>query len=115
MRHQKRRILTPLGKRRQMDRNDIQTVEKVVSEPPHPHQILEIPLGGRNHPRVHASGHFIAHSLELLVLQHPEELDLEIQGDVINLIQKEGATVRQLKTPPSVLPSFCDSQDKKTW
>ena len=50
---QRRDVLAPLAQRRHVDRHHVQPVEQVLAEPALGDLLLEILVGGREHPHVH--------------------------------------------------------------
>jgi hypothetical protein len=59
-----------------VDRDDAEPVIEVVAETAGAHLGQEVLVGGGQHPHVDAQRPLAAQALELLVLQHPEQLDL---------------------------------------
>jgi hypothetical protein len=54
-------------------------------------------VGGGDDAHVHLQGAAAAQPLELLLLQHAQELGLEFGRDVAHLVEEEGAEVRHLE------------------
>jgi hypothetical protein len=57
-----------LAQRRQGDRDDVESVEEVLAEPPVRDQLLEIPVRGRDHAHVDVDALRAAESLEPALL-----------------------------------------------
>src|SRR5436309_14648989 len=64
--------------RRDADRYDIQPEEQILAEATFPHQVGEISVGGGDDPRVAADRLAPTDAHELVLLQHPQELRLQI-------------------------------------
>src|SRR5262249_39796593 len=91
-------------KRRQMNRKDIQAVEKIGAKFLLVNHGLEVAVGGRDQAGISAQRARASEPLELLILQDAQQLRLEIKRDLANLVQKYGAVIGQLK--PS--DALCD-------
>ena len=59
------------GKR---NREHIQTVEQIFPELAGLHSLLQVAIGGRDHPNIYIEGLCAANSLEFSVLQNPQQL-----------------------------------------
>ena len=54
-------------------------------------------MRGRHQPHVHLDRLGAAQALELLFLQHAEQLGLQLRGDVADLVEEQRPLVRQLE------------------
>ena len=54
-------------------------------------------MGGGQQPHVHPSGALAAQGIDLPLLDGAQQLGLEVQGQVADLVQEQGAAVRQLE------------------
>ena len=68
------------------------------------HELPEILVGRRHHPHVDPDGLGATQTLELLLLQGAQQLGLKFQRHVANLVQKERAAIRHLKSPLGLRP-----------
>ena len=80
-----------------MDRQDVQTVIQVLPELPFLHHLPEVLVGGRDHPDIHRNHLFAAQAEHLALLQSPQKPQLDVHGNLPDLIQKQGALVGQFE------------------
>src|SRR5207244_5387672 len=59
----------------------------------------EVPVRGRHQSDVDSFGARAAETLELLLLEHPEQLRLQLERDVADLVEEDRPLVRQLEPP----------------
>src|SRR6202007_2141143 len=59
---------------------------------------VRVPVGAGHEPNVHFVGAGATQSLELLLLQHTQQLGLQRQRNIPNLVKEQGSLVGQLKT-----------------
>jgi hypothetical protein len=95
--HQRRQVRGALTQRRQPDRHHRQPVVQVDAELAALHRRLEVVAGGRDHPHVHLDHPVRAHRLELLLLQHPQQLGLQRQRHVADLVEQQRAAIGELE------------------
>ncbi|CCJ84281.1 hypothetical protein BN133_658 [Cronobacter dublinensis 582] len=100
--HQQRNVFRALAQRRQMDREHVQTVIEIASELAVRHHLAQIAVSGGDKPHVGLDDFIAAEPLKLLLLQHAQQLRLEIQRHVAHFIQKQAALVGKLKTPDTL-------------
>src|SRR6266849_4241362 len=100
--HQQGQVLLALAQRRHLDRDDIQAVIEVFPERARGDALGQVLVGGGQHPHVHPERVLAAHPLEGLLLQHPQYLGLGLEAHVADLVEEEGALVRELElaAPP---------------
>jgi hypothetical protein len=72
---QGRDVFPPLPERRDDDRHDVNAVVQVIPEPPRLHEDREVSVRRRDEPHVHGDRPAGADALELVLLEHREELD----------------------------------------
>jgi hypothetical protein len=102
---ERRDFLAPLAQRRHPDVDDVETVEQILAETPAPHLAHEIAVGGADGSDVHLEVVAAAHSRELTVLQHVEQLGLQRGMELADLVQEHRAAVGQLETARLALVS----------
>ena len=90
-------IFTPLAQRRQAQANHIEPVEQVLAESAVLHPLLQILMGGRNHPHIGFHRAMTAHPVEMAVAEHPQQPGLQVKRHIADLVQKQSATVGLLK------------------
>ena len=81
-----RDVLQPLSQRRKHDGKDVETVIEVRAEALLGDRALEVTIRGRDQPHVRLQRLRSAHPLELAVLQHAQELRLQLQRKVADLV-----------------------------
>src|SRR5438552_1089221 len=72
-------VVAGLAQRRQHHGEDIQTVVEVAAENAVGHQPRQVAVRGRHQAHVHPDGPRAAQALELLLLQHAEQLRLQLR------------------------------------
>src|SRR2546425_4903639 len=85
--HEKRDILGPLAKGREIDRKDVQPVVEIGAKLSRLDQLLERPVRRGDDPDVAPDRVRAADPLELLLLEHAKELRLEVQRQVTHLAE----------------------------
>ena len=78
--HQQRDVVLALSQRRHMDGDHVQAVVQVLAETPGVDLFLQVPVGRGDHPAVDLDRRAAADPLELLVLEHAQQLALGRQG-----------------------------------
>ena len=94
---QQRDVLLPLPQRGQIQLQDIQAVIEIAAEFTCPDQRLQVLVGGRDHPDIDGSHLTVPQPHDLPLLQDPQQPPLKSQGDLRDLVQKDGAVVGDLK------------------
>ena len=98
-----RDVLRPLAEGGDVDIHHVQPVVEVLPELPVLHHLPEILVGGGNDPNVHRL-RLAAHSGDLPLLQDPQELRLDVVGELVHLVQKDSALIRHLKFTDPAAP-----------
>ena len=80
-----------------MDRQDVQSVEEIFSEAMVGDLLLQVPIRGGDQPYVHLDRLGASDALEFMLLQHPQQLDLRISGQVSDFVEEKRALVSQLE------------------
>lgn len=86
-----------LAEGRNLDGVDVQAVEQVRTESLAGHRLLEIAVGGRQQAHVELDGLFRPHPLDVPLLDGPQQLGLNRQGQLPDFIEEERAVVRQFE------------------
>ena len=94
---QERDVLPPLVQGRQFQADHVQPVEQVLAEGVFLDRLLEVAVGGRNDAHVHRHRLGTAHRPDLPVLEHAQQLDLDVQRHVADLVEEQGAVVGRLE------------------
>src|SRR6476660_7205960 len=93
MRRQRDDVLTPLGKRRESERDDVQSIVEILSESPRFHLSVEIAVRGGDDPHVDRCSLSRTDRTHFAVLQHAQELGLQGERHVTDFIQKQSPSV----------------------
>src|SRR5437868_2784636 len=97
MPHQHRNIALAFSQRRHTNGEDIEPVIQVTAKLFFRHALSQVAIRGSNQAYVYANGASAAQSFELLVLQHAQQLRLELQRDISYFVQKQTALVSQFQ------------------
>ena len=84
-------VLPMLPKRRQRDMDDVQAVEEITAESPRLNLLGEIPVGARDDADVDPEGLGAADRPHLFLLDHAQQLHLQMQRHLADLIEKDRA------------------------
>src|SRR5205823_5076772 len=95
---ERRNVLWPLAERWKRDREDVHAIVQVVPERPGGDHLFEVPVRGCDYPDVDSFGARAAETLELPLLEHPQQLRLQLERDVADLVEEERPAVGQLET-----------------
>jgi hypothetical protein len=90
---QQRHVVQVLAQRRRADRDHVQAVVEVLAEAAGGDLLLEVAVGGGDHPHVDPHRALRADRLDLAVLQHPQHLGLGAGRHVADLVEEDGAAV----------------------
>ena len=94
---QEREVSHALPQRWKLDLNDREPVVQVLSEASGLHFFPKIPVGGPDHAHVHRPDAPRSDPADLTLLQHSKQLRLQIQWELSDLVEEDGAPVRLLK------------------
>lgn len=86
-------IAGAVAERGQPDLENIQTVEKILTEEALADAFSQIDVGGRDHADIETNAFVAAETLDLALLQDAEEASLEADGHVANFVEENGAVV----------------------
>ena len=82
----------------------MQSIEEVLAEPALPDLLFEITVGGCDQTNIGAAGLRASDRFELTILQHSQQLGLEIDRQLADLVEKQCATIGELESSePSIL------------
>ena len=77
------------------NRKHIETVEQVLPKLPVSNILLQIAVGGGNDPDIDVQGVNAAQSFKFTILQDPQQLRLQFEGQFADFVQKKSALVGQ--------------------
>ena len=95
--HQRQNVFLAFAQRRQKNRDDGQTVIKVLAELVVAHRALQVAVGRSDHAHIHLH---IAHATDPaddLVFEHAQQLRLQQRRQLANLVEEERAAVGHLE------------------
>ncbi len=95
--HPHRNVSQAMTEWRDGDGKHVKAVIEIHSEQSVGDQLAEILVGGGNDAHVDAVSMGTAEPLELLLLQHPQKLRLQLKRNIADFIQKECAAVGRLE------------------
>ena len=96
--HEERYIFGALAQRRHLDGEDVEPIEQVLAKCFLGDPLLEIPVRGRDDPHVHANGFRAAKPFDLPLLQHAQQLDLDVCRQVADLVEEDCRVIGQFET-----------------
>src|SRR6266436_3041802 len=99
MRDKRGNVLPPFSERRQQDGEDVQAIVQVTPKLTASYHLRQIPIGCSYQADIHFVGATTAQSLELLLLQHAQQLRLQLRRDVAYFVQKQRAFVSHFEAP----------------
>ncbi len=97
MLYQQRDIFDPLAQRRQVNRDDAQAIEQVFAKGPGLDGFPQIAVAAGNDADVQLDAFLAAHLHEFPLLDHPQQLRLDVETQVGDFIEKEGPMIGQFK------------------
>src|ERR1044071_5490301 len=90
-------VLRVIAQRRRRDREYLKAVVEIASKELVAHHLSQVAVGGGDEPDVNRNRPGSSQPLERLLLESPEQFGLQIERNVTNFIQKQGASVRHLE------------------
>ena len=97
---QERDVLAPLAQRRHVEGDDVQAEVEVLAEGPPADLLLEVLVGGGDHPHVDGHRGRAAHRLDLLLLEGAQDLGLGLRGSCPRPRRGTGCRRRPARTCP---------------
>ena len=94
---EERDVAAALAQRRERDGHHVEPVEQVLAEGAGGDLLLQVAVGRGDQAHVDADGLDAADPLELALLEHAQQLDLHLVGDLANLVEEERAARGQLE------------------
>lgn len=101
--HQCRNVTQAVAKRRHHVGKDVQAVKQVRPERPLLDHLAEVPIGRHDDADIHPDRPVAADALEFLLLQHAQELYLDVERQLADLIEKERSSIGQLEAADPAL------------
>ena len=85
-----------------LDRKHVEPEIQVLAKPAALHLLLEVAVGGGDHAHVDGAGALLADALEIALLQHAQQLALQLQRNFADLVEKQRAAVGELEAADAV-------------
>ena len=95
--HEQRNVLAPLPQRRQRDGEHVEAVPEVFAEAARLHLLEEVAIGRGDDARVGLERDVAADALELAVLEHAQQLGLQVQRQLADFVEEERGAVGDLE------------------
>ena len=92
-----REIVDALAQRRHADRNDVDAVVQVLAEAAVLDRLLEIDVGRRHQAEIGLDRLAAADALDLALLNRAQQLGLQVEAQVTNLVEEQGAAGGELE------------------
>src|ERR1700722_5613537 len=99
MRYEIRNIFAALAQCRQQKREDVQPIIEIAAELTTRYHLSQIAIGCSNEPNIDFVSSTASEPLELLLLQHTQQLRLQSMRNVADFVQEKRALVRHLEAP----------------
>src|SRR5579885_598427 len=100
---EQRDVLDALAQRRNAQRHDVDAVVEVLPHPSLRHELGQVHVGRADDPHVHLDAAVRAELLDLPLLEHAEQLELHVERDALDIVEKERAAARQLDLAHAVV------------
>src|SRR5256886_6390038 len=94
---EERDVLAALAQRGDIDGDGVDPEEQILAQPPLTQGDLGAPVGRRDEAEIHRDGPGGAHPAHRALLEHAEELRLELRRHLRDLVEEERAPVRLLE------------------
>ena len=94
---QRRDVLAAFAQRRQVDRHHVEAIVQVVAETAGLDLVFQELIGRRHDARIDADGAALADALELVLLQHAQQLDLQLRTHAGDFVEEDRAAVGRLE------------------
>jgi hypothetical protein len=97
-----------MAQRGNLDRRNVNPVVKITAESPFSNHLKYIPVRNGHQAKIHAHGCATAEPFEFLLLEEPQQLGLQLQGNVSHFVEKIGSFVGQLEAAD--IPRDCPGE-----
>src|SRR5688500_1803749 len=97
MGEQGRQILNPFTQGRQLNRHDVQAIEKIIAEAPCLYLLSQVSIGRGNDTDIDPPRAIAAYALVLTRLDGAQQLGLRVRAQVRDFIEEQRASVGQLE------------------
>ena len=90
-------LVLPFPQRRNSQGDHVQAIIQIFAEPAFGYGLLQIAMRRRDHAHINRDRLFAAEPLKLLILEHLQQLRLQLEIHVADFVQQDGAAVGQFK------------------
>src|SRR5260221_13441250 len=90
-------VAKALTQRRQVNGQDVETVEQIFTKAPLLHRGKQVPIRRSNHTNLDTHRLIAADRFKLALLEDAQQFDLQLWAHLSDLIQKKRTTVSKLK------------------
>ena len=94
---EQRNVLGTLAQRRHINRKDVESVVEILPERIVGDTLLEVAVSGRDDSDVDVHGFRASEPFDLPLLEHAQQLDLNVERQVADLVEKDRRVVRELE------------------
>ena len=92
-------VVGALAQRRHVHDEGGQAIVEILAEVAGEHLGLEVAVGGRDHAQVELAHAAAADALRLVLLQDAQQLDLQVRGEIGDLVEEDRAAVGEFELP----------------
>ena len=107
MLQEQRNIFQSVPQRWHLDWENIQPVKHVLPEGTRIHSGVQVSIGGGDDAHVHRNRLAASHALEFSLLNHAQQCDLRLHGQLADLVEENRPAVRRLEAPLAPLKRSC--------
>jgi hypothetical protein len=90
-------VFGALAQRRQRERVDVDAVIEILAKGAAAHHLIEIAMGGDDDADVYRDGAVASDALDLLFLEHAQQLGLHDRGHIANFVEEQRAAMGLLE------------------
>src|SRR5258708_17849633 len=105
---QHRDVLLAFAQRRNLNRKHVEAIEEVAAKCAGSNSILQVTIGGSNHPHISSNEPIAPDPLKFTLLQNPQKGNLSLHRKVTDLIQEDRAPIRQFEAAQA--PLLCPGE-----
>src|SRR5207244_13304468 len=90
-------VFLPVAQWRQVDREHVQAVEEIAPKCTRPHGGVQVTIRRRDHPYIDPDRPVSADTLELALLENPQQGELRVRRKIADLVEEDGPAVGELE------------------
>src|SRR5207244_3364165 len=92
-----RNVLLPLAQDWHLDGEDVQPVEEIAPKCTRPHGGVQVTIRRRDQPYIDPDRPVSADTLELALLENPQQGELRVRRKIADLVEEDGPAVGELE------------------